>query len=119
MSSKLSLLLTQRCLRNTGFGFADRTQTKTSLLNAAQGKVASFSMRKTFTPMPRMCNAIAELRFASHVVWIRISRQTAKVLSSGGKRIPLKAQIFNGFLQTRKLVHLVSDKLRKIKVAFI
>ena len=110
MSSKLSLLLTQRCLRNTGFGFADRTQTKTSLLNAAQGKVASFSMRKTFTPMPRMCNAIAELRFASHVVWIRISRQTAKLLSSGGKTIPLKAEILNGFSQTRKLVHLVTNK---------
>ena len=110
MSSKLSLLLTQRCLRNTGFGFADRTQTKTSLLNAAQGKVASFSMRKTFTPMPRMCNAIVELRFASHVVWIRISRQTAKLLSSGGKTIPLKVEILNGFSQTRKLVRLVTNK---------
>ena len=110
MSSKLSLLLTRICLRNTGFSFADLTQTKTSLLNAAQGKVASFSMRKTFTPMTRMCNAIAELRFASHVVWIRISRQTAKLLSSGGKTIPLKAEILNGFSQTRKLVHLVTNK---------
>jgi len=106
-------------LRNTGFGFADLTQTTTNSLNAAQGKVVSFSTRKTFIPMPRMFNAIAELHFVSLAVRSRISRQTVKVPSSGRKRTTLRAQIFNGFSQTRKRVHLVSDKLRKIKVAFI
>ena len=119
MFSKLSWLPSRRCLRATGNGFANRTQTITSALNGAQLKVVSFVMRKTFTPLRRMLNVNVEGHFAFFVVQSLISLQTVNVLRSGRRKTPLRVQIFNGLWQTRNRVHLVSDKLKKIKVAII
>lgn len=66
-----------------------------------------------------MLNANAEDHFAFFVVWSLISLQTVNVLRSGRRKTLLRVLIFNGLWQTRNRVHLVSGKLRKIKVAII
>ena len=76
-------------------------------------------MKKVFTQLPQMLNAIAEDPFVFFVVWSRISLQTVNVPRNGSKKIPLRVQIYNGLSQTRNSVRNVSDKLRKTKVAII